>query len=156
METLQDLQIGVPPISPPAPALNWKPYIVATDVAVYLWATVWHQISKVYRELLTGSQGGCDLSHVDAIFEIVARIGSNCGSAQSCTKPFASPSPRSLILPRVIPFMVRLLGSRMLRRGREFVEGVGCGTVLNNFSVFVPCKSPTQTAFLHVPSQPIG
>jgi hypothetical protein len=97
METLQDLQIGVPPISPPAPALNWKPYIVATNAAVYLCTAVWHQISKVYRELLTGSQGGCDLSYVDAIFEIVARIGSNCESAQRCTMPLAPPPPPAVL-----------------------------------------------------------
>jgi hypothetical protein len=36
---------------------------------------------------------GCDLSHVDAILEFVARICSDCGSVQRYTMPFACPSP---------------------------------------------------------------
>jgi hypothetical protein len=45
-------------------------------------------------------------------------------------------------MPRVIPFMVRWLGSGTLRSGRGgFREGMGFGTVLNNFPFFVPCRS---------------
>jgi hypothetical protein len=138
METLQDLQIGVSPISPPAPTLYWQPYIVVTIAEVYLWAPVWPQISKVYRELLTGSQEGCDLSHANTILEFVAGICNDYGSVQRCTMPLACP-PRPVILPRVIPFMVRWLESRMLRGGGwKFREGKGFDTVVNKCSIFTP------------------